>query len=139
MSDVEAMRDLVVAGAAALGIYLIWHYLVDPSSGDNVVTQAYNAGKSFAEDVITPLYITAVSYPQTRNRARAQGWTGSDPVVPETPEGSLPSNWTWTMSGGRQVGLPAGMTPLEYCNSNPAAEFCAFVYDTGATSGAGGR
>lgn len=48
-------------------------------------------------------------------------------VKPETPAGYLTSNWTWTLTDGTKVGLPAGMTPGEFCAGSPAAPVCATI------------
>jgi hypothetical protein len=45
--------------------------------------------------------------------------------IPVTPEGFYStSNRTWVLSNGVKLGLPAGMTPKDFCNANPAAPIC---------------
>jgi len=48
-------------------------------------------------------------------------------VKPETPAGYNTSNWTWTLTDNTKLGLPAGMTPGEFCAGSPASPVCAGI------------
>lgn len=108
-----ALSVALVAGAAAVGIWAIKSYLIDPAS---------EAGEWVGEHVLTPIYWTS-QYPITASQGIIEGY--SPPYVPPTPEGYRPSNWSWEIGQGTVLGLPAGMTPGQFCAQNPGSPLCS--------------
>jgi hypothetical protein len=110
------LEDLILPAALTLGgIYLVKTYLVDPAGA---------AGRWVGQNVITPAYYGA-QYPGAAAWALANGYPL--PVVPATPEGYLPSNWTWSLPSEVQLGLPAGMTPAAFCAGSPTSPICGAI------------
>ena len=104
-------EDTLILGL--LGLYAFKTWVLDPAAA---------AGAWVGQNVITPAYYGA-QYPGTCARGMLEGF--GCPSVPDTPAGFLPSNWTWALSDGTMLGLPAGMTPGQFCAGSPASPICA--------------
>lgn len=108
-----ARDDFVVLIIAGVVVYFAVQWFAGKGG---VLEQTTEAGAAFGKW----LNLTA-----TTIKGAQEGYPA--PVVPETPEGYNPSNWTWTMPDGTKLGLPAGMTPGEFCGENPDAPVCRTI------------
>lgn len=101
-------------------IVMIGYYLF--TKKDGVLDQAKGWGVAFSNWL-------GDTFTQYRAQGEvAQGAPYSPEFVkPETPEGYNTSNWTWTLTDGTKLGLPAGMTPGEFCQGSPTAPVCAAI------------
>lgn len=58
--------------------------------------------------------------------------------VAATPEGYLPSSWTWDLGGGISLGIPPGYTPESWCHENPGAPICQQLVQAAAPAAPAG-
>ena len=120
-------RDPLMMYLAIAGIALSV-YLYSLKTGTNV---AADAGAWFARTYINPFILGATTNPVTVTATAQRGIIEGGGAyyldtthIPITPENYSPSNWTWTLPNGVSLGLPAGMTPAQFCKNNPYAPVC---------------
>ena len=125
-------KALLIVGIAGLGLTV---YAVFGKGG--ATDKASNAGAWFANNVINPILTAAkvnpVSVETTALAGKLQGhgtYYLDTQNIPTTPEGYNTSNWTWIMPDGTLLGLPAGMTPLEFASANPNSPISAKIMQT---------
>ena len=115
-----AQSDNLVIAVIGGAIVMVGYYVFTKKEG--VLDQAKDWGAAFSQwlgDVGTSYRVQgeiaqgAQYYPEF--------------VKPETPEGYNTSNWTWTLTDNTKLGLPAGMTPGEFCTGSPASPVCAGI------------
>ncbi len=106
---------------AVLGAVLVGYYYFTKKGG--VLDTAARAGAG-AGEILNP-YARVVNVDATTIRGLLQG--SGQPFIPPTPAGYNESNWSWTLADGTILGLPAGMTPKEFCAQTPGAPICAQV------------
>lgn len=109
MSD--DLGNLVIGLVVLVGAYLLYQTLQASTAAGKATASSY-------QDASTAL------------RGLLQG-SGTPEPQPETPEGYLKSNRTWDIGGGIKMGVPAGMTPKEFCTGYPGAPICAQIMKGG--------
>ena len=126
------MKDttgILLFGVAAVGVYLVYQK-VKPAEGDcwffDVPCQVRNAAKDTANN-LSMAWTNTVGAASTRFRASIETPEIIFERIPPTPEGYNPSNWTWELPSGTKLGVPAGMTPAQFCKSSPSSPICAEV------------
>lgn len=105
MSD--DIGNLLIGLAVLVGAYLLYQTLQASTAAGKATASSY-------QDAAAAL------------RGLLQG-SGTPEPQPETPEGFLKSNRTWDLGGGIKMGVPAGMTPKEFCESSPSSPICSQV------------
>jgi len=109
------LSDLIVPGVLLIGGYIAISRLLN---------QANQAGAWVGENIIQPAQQLAM-YPTTSWIGALEGYPA--PTIPATPPGYRPSNWSWDLGGGVVAGLPAGMTPGQFCQQSPTSPMCEQV------------
>jgi len=102
---------ILAIGALAIGAYFLFF-----NKETNIFKKAYDAGDKFMEDYLRR---------GTTTRGGMEKFPA--PYVPQTPEGFNASNWTWDLKSGTKLGLPANMTPGEFCAGSPESPICAEI------------
>ena len=106
----SSQSDLLLIGVVAVVGYFAYQAFAGKGG---VLEQTKDTGAAFGQ---------WLNLSATTSRAAFEGY--SAPIVPDTPEGFLRSNWTWTLPDGTKLGLPAGMTPGEFCAESPTSPIC---------------
>jgi hypothetical protein len=113
---------LIMLVIGAIGVYLA--YLLFTQKG-GVLDTASKAGAGFMT-WLQGQWLNSSTYKAVATETAARGLVqGSRLVyVPPTPAGYAASNWTWTLKDGTSLGIPAGMTPAEFCLASPDSPIC---------------
>jgi len=112
MTDIA---DLIVPGVLLIGGYIVM---------TRILSQANQAGAWVGENIVQPA-VTLSKYPTAAAWGLLEGYPA--PEIPPTPAGNRPSNWSWDLGGGVVAGLPAGMTPGQFCEASPSSPMCSQV------------
>ena len=116
MASNDPILILFLAGVGVIGYYLITRSGTD---------QAAAAGKWTAQNVINPAKNPATKPLDvflTTLQSRSEGH--GDPKIVPTLTGMNDSNWTYQLKDGSFIGVPAGMTPNEFCRGSPDSPVC---------------
>jgi hypothetical protein len=130
---------MLIGGALIAAAVALW--LNRPKEGDcwffDAACMAKKAGKDAAQTVYNVYagnversggLFTGLTVDSAIARNIAQGSPADFEAVPVTPTGFTSSNWTWskkdTAGSVCKIGLPAGMTLAEFCNTSPTAPIC---------------
>lgn len=105
MSKLDNITSLATIAALGIGGYFLYQKF------NEMTNWAEDAGRATAQ-ALKPV-TDGWQYVSTTIRGNMEGFP--DPIVPSTPIGMLPSNWSWNIGNGIIAGIPAGMTPGDFC------------------------
>jgi len=113
--------------AGLIGAALLAYWLILNKGTD----QAADAGKWVAQNIINPAKNPGnnpFAYGLAALKGTLAGRGSETLYVPPTPIGYNDSNWTWQLKDKRTfLGLPAGMTPEEFCAGSPGSPICVEI------------
>jgi hypothetical protein len=115
--------DYILIAAIGIGAYFVYQKLFPTTAKDpGAIATAGANTRNWAGSVINAGLSPVIG---------ARGFIESGailPYIPDTPPGQTPSNWSWMLKDGITVaGIPAGMTPRDFCWSTPGAPMCPAI------------
>jgi hypothetical protein len=134
-----------VAGAGLIGTYYVMKNGLLPSifgmpkEGDcpfwdltcTAEKLGRDSGSALADNMLKNTGIfTGANVLLTQQRANLEGSGAEVERVPYTPDGYRPSNWSWTLPDNTKLGIPAGITPGDFCRSSPGSPICDQLFPT---------
>jgi hypothetical protein len=126
MTDIKDLTELSLILGIIVAAYFVFEKLTD--TGEDLIKSAEDAGAFVGKNLVSP-GLANYRYATSPFRAAESNYPLRN--IPETPEGYRPSNWTWEIEPGVHAGIPAGMTPEQFCDTSPDAPMCANIIKKG--------
>jgi hypothetical protein len=117
----RANESVIMIVLLAIAAYIL--YVLFTGKG-GIQSQAADAGKYVATNVINPVTTPALVAGTTVKAVMGGGCGATLETVPDAHGSEYVPNWTWRLPDGTAWGLPAGMTPREFCEQSPGSPIC---------------